>query len=271
LVIDEQQQDNFDQSAWQREFVLLFFALMNLGVAVFLCGNPLAFANFKTSSQVVRRFSQIGFHSLVPATSDNGAWWEKELVPGVMLFSPCEEICGSDEIQASSRPASGGIPGLFSRIWHEALLIALRRGGDRAVVTAADFKQAQSTARTYELANIAKYVTTPSIPDSTYSDLPRDLELMEGSGAVAAPTPPSPDGAATPGAGEAKILSAIRAAEKREKSQQKKRTVKKGQLERTLSDDDLRKASKTLLLLAGLSEAQQEQLALQEDRNSDAA
>jgi hypothetical protein len=215
----------------------------------------------------VRRFSHIGFHSLVPATSDDEAWWKKELVPGVMLFSPCEEISGAEEIRASSRPASGGIPGLFSRIWHETLLIALRRGGDRAVVTATDFKQAQSTARTNELANIAKYVTTLSVPDSTYSDLPRDLELKDGNGNVAAPTPASPNGAAAAGAGEAKILSAIRAAEKREKSEEKKRAAKKDQLDRTLSDDDLRKASRSLQILAGLREEQQEQLALQENRD----
>jgi hypothetical protein len=270
LVIDEQQNDNFEESPWQREFVLLFFALMNMGIPVFLCGNPLAFVKFKSSSQVVRRFSQIGFHSLVPASSDADSWWLDELVHGVMQFALCEEVRDREGIRKASRSASGGIPGIFSRLWRETQLVSLRRASDRAVVTLADFTTAQTGARTAELGKIATYISNSAMPESTYSDLPRDSAPIGDATAGSSTTqqPPSAGTVAAPGPSNAKILKSIRAAMKREEAKQKKRKDSTRSLAGKLSDDDLRNAEKSLLLLSGLDKAQQLQLALKKSADS---
>jgi hypothetical protein len=112
LVIDEKQEGNFADQPWSVEFVLFYMMLMNLGVSVVLLGNPLAFTHLKAFSQVMRRFSTGGVHTLLPATEDS-AWWPKWFVPGARKFDLVEQWELDEAWRRSFELThTGGLPGL---------------------------------------------------------------------------------------------------------------------------------------------------------------
>jgi hypothetical protein len=100
LVIDEKQERNFQDSPWSLEFVLFYLSLMNLGIAVLLIGNPLAFEHLRAFSQVVRRFSTGGMHRLNPAPSRHEPWWSEDLVPRMRKFSLVDEVAIDPDVSA---------------------------------------------------------------------------------------------------------------------------------------------------------------------------
>lgn len=158
LAIDENQLENFDESLWQRTFILFFLGLMNLGIPVLLLGNPLAFTGLESASQNMRRLSTAGHHKLVPAKEASDVWWAEHCVPGMCRFSLCEEMPPIPEIVAATFEVSAGVPGLFGAVWAEAQRIALRRGGERTVLTHDDITVAFDSPRVLEIRNIAAQI-----------------------------------------------------------------------------------------------------------------
>ena len=173
LVIDEKQEGNFADQPWSVEFVLFYMMLMNLGVSVVLLGNPLAFTHLKDFSQVMRRFSTGGVHTLLPATEES-AWWPKWFVPGARKFDLIEQWALDEAWRRSFELThAGGLPGLYMLLHREVMRSALRRGGSTACVTQADFQAALKSPRYKEAARIARSTTSTSAEDMTaFIDIP---------------------------------------------------------------------------------------------------
>ena len=263
LVVDEGQQDNFDECAWQREFVLFFLCLMNLGIPVVLSGHPMAFSNLAAVAQVMRRFSDVGLFELNRALRGDEEWWHDALVPGVMRFNLCESIENASTILNMSQPATGGIPGLFSARWIESQRIALRRGGEIATLTAADFEFSEKSPRCIALVKMARWLESNPALDSGYTDLARPSNSEPDGGGQSAVS----STAATKGIGGDssptrsdlnRALSKLAEAEKRDAARRTTRQQKNKDLLDKLSPDDLRNAKSTLDLFAGLGTVQQE-------------
>ena len=171
LAIDENQQQNFDDSAWRDSFILFFLGLMNLGIPVLLLGNPLAFVGLETASQNIRRFSNTGHHKLSPAASASERWWSEDYVPGMCRFLLCDGAPPVHEIVERTFAMSAGVPGLFGPLWIEAQRLALRRGGDRVVLTHDDLLAASSTPRVRELLAIAAQILGTTA-EQRFTDIP---------------------------------------------------------------------------------------------------
>ena len=173
LVIDENQQSNFADSPWTLEFVLFYHMLMNLGISVVLIGNPLAFVHLREMSQVMRRFSTGGNHQLEPAT-EKSRWWSRDFVPGARKFNLVEEWNVEDEWRrAFELEHSGGLPAVYMALHKEVMRTALRRGGQLAQVTQADFLAALRSPRFTEMDRIARSVNASDSAESLdFLDIP---------------------------------------------------------------------------------------------------
>jgi hypothetical protein len=182
LAIDENQLENFDESIWQRSFVLFFLGLMNLGIPVLLLGNPMAFSGLEAASQTMRRMSAAGYHTLAPAKKSSDAWWAKQYVPGICRFSLCEEIPAIHEVVDATFEVSAGVPGLFGAIWCEAQRIALRRGPESAALTHADIKAAFDSPRVVKIRDIALQVLGNS-KVRRFLDIPVEADPAQGGAA----------------------------------------------------------------------------------------
>lgn len=185
LIIDEKQQRNFQDSPWSLEFVLFYLSLMNLGISVLLIGNPLAFDHLQAFSQVVRRFSVGGMHTLNPAVSADEPWWADDLVPRIRRFSLVEQI----EVDATERKRfefqhTAGIPGLLQLLHVEAQRSALRRAtGTHAVLEMVDYQDALGSPSYKEVAPLAQQVLSRKTIKPLMADIP-DSDEVGGSGAM---------------------------------------------------------------------------------------
>ena len=175
LAIDENQLENFEESIWQRSFVLFFLGLMNLGIPVLLLGNPLAFTGLEAASQNMRRLSTAGYHKLSPAGNSTEAWWAKDCVPGFCRFALCEEIPSIQEIVDATFEVSAGVPGLFGAVWWEAQRIALRRAGEKATLRLGDIIAAFESPRVSEIRSIALQIQGNS-KIKRYLDIPSEAK-----------------------------------------------------------------------------------------------
>jgi len=263
LVLDEGQQDNFDECAWQREFVLFFLCLMNLGIPIVLSGHPMAFTNLENVAQVMRRFSDIGFFEIPRAMRGDESWWRDALVPGVMGFNLCESIEDAEAIRQKSQAATGGIPGLFAARWVESQRIALRRGGAKAELRPLDFEIAGKSPRCIALEKMAQWLGAGTPAGSGYTDLarrsspePDSANETAASAAVAAKASPANSPADRLNVNRA--LKKLVDQEKRDVAKRTARLQKSKELLKKLSPEDLRNSQGTLEIFAGLAAAQQE-------------
>lgn len=174
LVIDEKQERNFQDSPWSLEFVLFYLSLMNLGIAVLLMGNPMAFRHLRAFSQVVRRFSTGGMHRLDPAASLQEPWWSKDFVPRMHRFNLVEEVLAHPTERAQMEfELTAGIPGLHQLLHIEAQRAALRRAdGSQAVLDLEDLRSAVQSPAFSEATKIATQVLGRSPVDYVMSDIP---------------------------------------------------------------------------------------------------
>ena len=267
LVLDEAQLDNLDESQWQREFVLFFICLMNLGVPVMLCGHPKAFSNLECVGQTSRRFSDIGFFRLQRALSGDEPWWRDALAPGIMRFNLCESIDDPDAILKASQPGTAGKTALLAARWIEAQRTALRRGGAEARLTPADFEVAKNSPRYIELEKIVRWLGSeePSAPG--YIDLCRSTAQSSVGGATVVLSEADSSKVASNVYAAAAVkndvsgkLARLVAGDKRDKTRRKTREKELKELLEQLGPEDLRGAQRTMAILAGLGEAQQELL-----------
>lgn len=179
LVIDEKQERNFQDSPWRLEFVLFYLSLMNLGIAILLIGNPMAFGHLRAFSQVIRRFSTGGMHRLNPAKNLREPWWAEDFVPRMHKFNLVEEVAADPTQRAQLEfDSTAGIPGLLQLFHVEAQRSALRRAtGDRATVGMEDLQSALTSPAFSQAREIAAQVIGKTPGEHAMSDIP----LPEGS------------------------------------------------------------------------------------------
>ncbi len=184
LIIDEKQERNFQDSPWSLEFVLFYLSLMNLGIAILLIGNPMAFAHFRAFSQVVRRFSTGGMHCLKPAISSDEPWWAEDFVPRMRKFNLIEHNSATpDELTRFEFEHTAGIPGLLQLLHIEAQRIALRRAnGNHAALDMGDLREALMSPMFSQAAGIATQVLKKDVSQQLMTDIPAHDEQPPGSG-----------------------------------------------------------------------------------------
>ncbi len=143
LVIDENHEENLADSPWQHEFVMFYQSVMNLGLSILLIGNPLAFTNLMAYGQPVRRLMVGGIHHFLPAPSASEPWWAKDYIPRMRKFSVVEDCTIAPDLrdQLEFEFTAGG-PGLFPLLNVQAQRLALRRVGQKAVLTEDDLRKA---------------------------------------------------------------------------------------------------------------------------------
>lgn len=183
LIIDEKQERNFQDSPWSLEFVLFYLSLMNLGIAILLTGNPMAFGHLRAFSQVVRRFSTGGMHRLNPAPSRQEPWWADDFVPRMHKFSLVEEVTGAPDERAQLEfDLTAGIPGLLQLLHVEAQRSALRRAeGTHATLDLEDLRSAVSSPAFSQAKKIAEQVIKQKPAEQDMSDIPaRDESVRSG-------------------------------------------------------------------------------------------
>lgn len=250
LVIDENQEETLVKNHWGAEFILIFLGLMNLGVPVLLMGNPLAFTEIDTGAQLTRRFVTHGWHDLAPAASSSEKWWREQFLVGEMRFTLCENSLTVDQVADKSFKYEQGVPGLFSALWLEMNMTALRRGGKTAEMKVDDIAVAAKSPRFRKLAEISK-----SIHDGNKSGRYRDLPVSKvetGAGAVQS-------GKGAPSAQD--VVSAvgnIAAALKRQETRQRNKKEKDQGLRKTLTEEDLRRGTDAMSILARSQNEQDE-------------
>lgn len=234
LAIDENQLENFDQSIWQKVFVLFFLGLMNLGIPILLLGNPLAFRGLESSSQNIRRLSTMGYHKMTPALTATEPWWATDFVPGMCRFSLCEEIPSIDEIIDTTFEVAGGIPGLFGPLWIEAQRISLRRGGDCAKLHRGDLVAALGSPRVRDLTAIGQQAIGMSSVER-FVDIPRSGPRAGGAGSADASVIESgvPDRTQEPRQQPSPIDEVHKALERRRKSSEYMETYRRHRAEQS--------------------------------------
>lgn len=254
LCIDEKQESTFEDSPWRTEFSLFYLQLMNLGISVVLAGNPLAFEHLAVYSQLMRRFSTGGVHTLLPATPSRDSWWARDFVRHARAFSIVEKWSIDEQQRAHfENENSAGLPGLFTAYHQEVQRSALRRGGSSAEVCEQDYLAAQTSPRFKQLRRIALAATSEEARlSSPFIDIPSITKPIK---AVANPAIHSTAEAmmtATPKA-------AITAAEKLVRSFKAKQTRQANQLSsslkalRTLPPEDIRRLGVSEELISGMT------------------
>lgn len=184
LIIDEKQERNFHDSPWSLEFVLFYLSLMNLGIAILLIGNPMAFGHLRAFSQVVRRFSTGGMHRLNPAPNEQEPWWAEDFVPRMHKFSLVEESTGAPDERAKLEfELTAGVPGLLQLLHVEAQRSALRRAkGTRATLDLEDLRSAVLSPAFSQAKKIAEQVTNQGTAEHDMSDIPARGEPVRSGG-----------------------------------------------------------------------------------------
>ena len=255
LVLDEGQQDNFDECAWQREFVLFFLAVMNFGIPILLCGHPSAFTSLFAVGQVMRRFSDIGYFPLRRAADVLDESWSKAYVPGVMRFLLCEAVEDAEKIIQCSHEETGGGRGLFAARWLEAQRIALLRRGATATVTLADFQHSRYSPRCTELYRMAKWMNGHA-QEGAFDDIASPpVPADSGSEAASTAEPKAGGTKADPKAVPKAIQRLMKDAQRRAKDKERKAN-KDAELLKHTNPEDLRTSMRVLEIMAGLDESQ---------------
>lgn len=138
LVIEEAQEKNLSQSPFSREFVTFFLRLLNWGTPTVLIGNPLAFGNLRSFSQDVDRFSDGGWHHLLPTLDPASEEWIEDWMPGLWFptlldhpdadYTPCSADPIDQTLGGFVWKRTGGVPRYIARLRAEVQEAALRMG-----------------------------------------------------------------------------------------------------------------------------------------------
>lgn len=134
FVIEEGQEDHeLSNVKFGRSFLTFFLRLLNTGIPTVLIGNPKAFDDIATSSQLMSRLSNPGARNLTPCASATDGEWTEDYVPGIwganLLPEPDEPI---SDLYQFLWERTGGFVHYLSMWRREATRIALV-SGDRSL------------------------------------------------------------------------------------------------------------------------------------------
>jgi hypothetical protein len=178
LVIDENHEENLEDSPWANQFALFYQSAMNLGVSVLLVGNPRAFDNLGSMSQLQSRLMVGGVHHFKPAPSAKTPWWNEDFFPRLK-----RRLCvvenfelGDSQLNNVMHEKSGGVPRYVNQLWCQSQRVALRRGGSTATLTMQDILDAEASPFYLPAKGVVDSMRNPSDPSKqSYSDLPEDV------------------------------------------------------------------------------------------------
>ena len=133
FIIEEGQEDHeLSNVKFGRSFLTFFLRLLNTGIPTVLIGNPKAFTDISTSSQLMSRLSNPGARELTPCASATNAEWTDDYVPGIwganLLPEPDEPIA---HLCKFLWDRTGGFVHYLSMWRREATRIALVSGDRR--------------------------------------------------------------------------------------------------------------------------------------------
>lgn len=114
LVVEEAQEKNLAHTAFAREFQTFFLRVLNWGIPTVVLGNPLAFTELRSFSQDADRFSEGGWHTMLPANDPTDDEWVKHWMPG--LWKPT--LLDEPDVPYSPLPNSNAEPTLDHFIWN---------------------------------------------------------------------------------------------------------------------------------------------------------
>jgi len=86
LIIEEAQEQALSTGTFSADFRTFFLRILNWRIPLVLVGNPLAFTKIKHFAQDVDRFSEAGWHTLMPCLDPQSAEWREDWMPG--LWAP---------------------------------------------------------------------------------------------------------------------------------------------------------------------------------------
>jgi len=126
IVFDEAQKNNFYESIYKDILQAFFLKLMNFGIPIIVCGNPLAFEDIFNSSQLTRRFRSEGLKEYLPAEECDDDW-NNYMVPGIWEYNVLPEYTElNDEIRHALYMCSGGMRHYLCELVKGAQNIAIR-------------------------------------------------------------------------------------------------------------------------------------------------
>ncbi len=179
LVVEEAQESNeLSKERFGRDFNTFFLRVLNTGIPTILVGNPKAFAELETNSQLMSRLTDPGQYELQPSIGPGAAEWCNDLVPGLwgknILPEPDEPIADLNDFLWK---ATGGFVHYLGMLRRETLRAAIQ---DRARgVESKHINAALQTPIMLEGRKIAtsywsgvkdgevRYVDIPGTPDPT--------------------------------------------------------------------------------------------------------
>ena len=173
LVIEEAQESNeLSKSRFGKDFHTFFLRVLNTGIPTILVGNPLAFSELKTSSQLMSRLSDPGQYTLEPSLKHSSPEWTKDLVPALwgknFLPEPDEPIKGLAEYLWT---ATGGFTHYLSVLRRETLRAAIIQNAKG--VTMSHIEEALRTPVMQEGRLISKsYWSGRGQGEVAYTDIP---------------------------------------------------------------------------------------------------
>lgn len=264
IFIDEGQLRNLMNSAQAELMQLFLLTLMNSGIPVVLMGNELAF-DWINYSQDLSRLNTVPteyFHFVGAVDSPDAEEDWEALFHGISNYYVMPQpIRDKKRCATVLRKCSGGGPRLGLILWCEAQLEALFFGETSigpedilAVYNGHGFAKLRPLAEGFASRDASKLEEFVDVNAAFYKRLWQKPESEKaGQAPTSVPSEPCPQ-KANDGRGKKSEKSKFKAEQTRQKNRQQKRDV----LDKTLSDDDIRKKGVQDFHIAGLDELREQ-------------
>lgn len=173
LVVEEAQETNqLAMTRFGSDFGTFFLRVLNTGIPTIIMGNPNAFTELETNSQLMGRLSDAGLHQLKPTVSPTATEWTQDLVPGIwgknLLREADEPIA---DLPAALHAWTGGFKHYLNVLRRESTMSAVRREGSH--VTLQDIQRAlQSSAMVEGRRIIDSYLNGLKGGETQFTDIP---------------------------------------------------------------------------------------------------
>ncbi|RVT47459.1 TniB family NTP-binding protein [Rubrivivax albus] len=173
LVVEEAQETNqLATTKFGSDFGTFFLRVLNAGIPTILMGNPNAFTELDTSSQLMGRLSDAGLHELQPTASPTANEWTDDFVPGIWgknLLPEADEPI--DDLPVKLHAWTGGFKHYLNVLRREATMSAIQRKGSH--VAQRDIALAlQSSAMVEGRKIIDSYLSGLKGGETQFTDIP---------------------------------------------------------------------------------------------------
>lgn len=177
LLVIEEGQEYHDLTAvkFGHSYHTFFLRVLNTGIPTILIGNPKAFDELNSSSQLMGRLSNPGARELTPCLSASHCEWVEDHVPGIwgtnLLPEPDEPI---PDLEQFLWERTGGFVHYLSMLRREATRLAWARGDTRLSRDHIDLAM-RSTTMQVGARIITSYWKGRNGQETEYVDIPGAL------------------------------------------------------------------------------------------------